>query len=138
MGRTIQSAREPTSRTQGKNQMKMVKSQAKIQTEDKIYGRTPIRSTIGNYYRQEPQINIDIPDYDYGLESEAPSSVSENTELRQYQTWENASRRIYEHPQVMKLMKDKNLGKTTTLSPFTIVQNNFMSLTSEMIKEQEA
>ena len=59
MGKTINSARGATIESKGpltKRGLKMAKSQAKFEMSDRIYGQTPIKNTISNFYRPDEPI----------------------------------------------------------------------------------
>ena len=59
MGKTIHSARGVTMENSARGEaftrrgLKMAKSMAKFEITDKIYGQTPIKNTISNFYKPD-------------------------------------------------------------------------------------
>jgi hypothetical protein len=55
----------------------------------------------------------------------------------EYKELRETQERIFGHPEIKKLMKDKKLKSTTLLSKFTILENNFSGLTSSHLLNQD-
>ena len=51
--------------------------------------------------------------------------------ILQYYELQEAQQRIFDNPDIRKLITDKNLSNKSLLSPFTIVANNFVGMASD-------
>jgi len=57
--------------------------------------------------------------------------------IHQYNQLQETKQRIFENPEIRKLIKDKQLQDKSLLSPFTIVENNFIGVTADHLLNQE-
>ena len=57
--------------------------------------------------------------------------------IHQYNELQETQQRLFENPEIRKLIKDKELQDKSLLSPFTIVENNFVGVTSDHLLHQE-
>jgi len=57
--------------------------------------------------------------------------------IHQYNELQETKQRMFENPEIRKLIKDRQLQDKSLLSPFTIVENNFVGVTSDHLLNQE-
>ena len=110
----------------------------------------------GNYYSSQPQLGaksrgnspIKHPPK-VGFASFAKESLHEQViyeeddreelenYIHEYNDLQETKQRLFENPEIRRLIKDKQLQDKSLLSPFTIVENNFVGVTSDHLLHQE-